>query len=302
MMLLLLLLALALQSCRAHIMVSLDGYHISGNLSVTGSVSAPSLDITGSQPLHSYYGGPVSGTSAAAPVFRAFTAPRVFLFVTNGTYTASVNPAPLYLRVRLVGGGGGGAGSGEINAQPPNAGAGGSSSFGGTIVVAAGGQGGGGGIGGSGGTVSISSPASGVTWAGGDGAPANFGAVTVNTHGGIPSGGNGGSSAFGGGGGGGAYFGHSPQPGRPNTGAGGGGASSFADGSTTFRLANAGSGGGAGGAADVLIGPPLALSYSYVVGRGGAAGAPVASVPSTVTVYPGAAGGNGFVEVTEYFQ
>ena len=68
-------------------------------------------------------------------------APTVQTFLSgSGTYTAPTGPAPLYIKVRAIGGGGGG-GSGA-NGGSTNGGNGGNTTFGTSLLVANGGLGG----------------------------------------------------------------------------------------------------------------------------------------------------------------
>lgn len=95
-------------------------------------------------------------------------APTVQVLSGSSTYNRPTNPTPLYIRVRMVGGGGGGGSSGTASGNTNDGSAGGDSKFlvyGGsaTIVTAGGGGAGGGGAriatGGTGGTITTSSPA-----------------------------------------------------------------------------------------------------------------------------------------------
>lgn len=203
----------------------------------------------------------------------AFKVPTVQRFSSGtGTYTTPINPAPLYIKVSMIGAGGGGAGgSGTTPA------AGGSTAFG---SWSAGGGGGGanGGVGGSGGTNTTS-----------------FGTILFNNTGNsgaagenLPStaGGSGGSGLYGsqsGGAAGGGTGGSAPT----NSGAGGGGGGS---GSTTAS----GAGGGGGGYLEFIPSTSTTFSYSIGVGSSGSAG--------------GSGGGNGGnagsgeVLVEEFYQ
>lgn len=205
----------------------------------------------------------------------------------SGTYTAPTNPAPLYLRVRLVGGGGGSGGSGTSGGSGSNGTGGGLTFFGGTAISAGGGSGGAiynqgnGGPGGS--ATNPSGGASGFCTNGAIGS-AGFDATisTVDFPGGM-----GASTPFGGGSGGGTSTGMAAPL---NTGAGGGGAGlgGLSNGAT-------GGGGGAGAYCDAFIINP-ATTYTYGVGAAGAGGSAAGSG------FAGASGGNGYLEVTEYYQ
>ena len=223
---------------------------------------------------------------ASAPVWSSGSytpvAPTVQTFLSgSGTYTTPTSPAPLYLRVRVLGGGGGGSAAGG-SAQ--NGSAGGTSTFGTSLITA---NGGGGGTwttaaGGAGGTASVTTSSTvkqlaAVTGGGGMGLT---GAITGSQ--GV--GGIGGSSAFGGGGG--TAINVSGYTGATNTGAGGGGGSSPGN-------SNSGSGGGAGGYAEVIITSPSS-TYSYAVGASGNAGGS--------GTYNGGNGGSGIIIVEEHYQ
>lgn len=218
----------------------------------------------------------------AATAATALRAPTKQTFTSgSGTYTRPT-PAPLYIRVRLVGGGGGGAGGGAGG----TGGVGGATTFGAnSLMVGAGGGGGG--------------PAQ-VNYPGSGGAASStiVGAITVTGSGGgsgagytgtEPSG-TGGASAFGGGGratsaipngngGVGSYGG----------GGGGGGVQAGANGG--------GCGAGAGGYVEAIIsGTDLLTAYPYSVGTagsgaggGGGGGA-------------GGNGGSGIIIVEEFYQ
>lgn len=206
-------------------------------------------------------------------------------FQALGTYSTPTNPAPLYLRVRMVGGGGGGSGSGT---SVPAGFLGTISAFGVNTLVANGGTGADGTSAAPGGTASLGSGPIGIALTGGGGTGGGID-QTVTTA--SFAGGSGGSSAFGGEGGGGTYN-QTGKSGAANTGGGGGGAGCAA---TASANNFAGQGGGSGGFVDAIITSP-ATAYVYTVAvsvSGGSAGT------------NGQAGGNGasgLVEVTEYYQ
>lgn len=226
------------------------------------------------------------------PISKPPKAPTVTKFTTgtSQTYTVPSGPAPLYIRVRMVGGGGGGAGSGTVIGN--TGGSGGSTIFstagGSAILTAGGGSGGVSGTtgGGSGGTVTVISGPIGTALQGGSGS-GSAGTITNNVY--MP-GGTGAASPFGGAGGGGIGT-AAGKSAISNSGSGGGGAGGFGSASTV----NSGSGGGAGGYIDVVISPPSS-SYQYTVGAGGSPG--TAGTSGTA----GGSGGSGYIEITEYYQ
>lgn len=205
----------------------------------------------------------------------------------DSTLTFSAAKAPLYLKVRMVGGGGGSSGSGTSGTGGAG-GAGGSTTFGSSLLTAGGGSGGatsgGGGTVSTGGTATINSPAVGTGLTGGSGGGADYSASTATYLMGSP----GGNSAFGGGGGGVSQTG--AGAGATNTGGGGGGA-----GSNAVNSVWGGAGGGAGAFIDALLTSPSA-TYAYGVGAAGTAG--TAGTSGAV----GLAGGSGYIEVWEYYQ
>lgn len=226
-----------------------------------------------------------SGIMSAAPITfnqldsglqsRINTTPTIQKFTGGaGTYTTPTSPAPLYIKVKMVGAGGGGSAA-------ANGGSGTDSTFGTALLVA------GGGIGGQ-------QPLG----PGGDGGSASLGAATglaiLGTKGGcgiyfpgaLTSGGSGAPSFFGGGSGN-TFPGQSGTAGAPNSGAGGSGGSST---STSI----VGAGGGSGGYVEATIGSPSA-TYSYSVGTGGTAGSGSGSISF------GGAGANGLIIVEEYY-
>lgn len=269
--------------------------------SVSGSpiTSSGTLAVTkASQTANLIYAGPSSG-AAAAPTFRAavyadvspgLKVPTIQKFTSgSGTYTTPSSPAPLYIRVRMVGAGGGGGGSGTASAG--NGGDGGDTTWNTTLLVAGGGKGGkwGGGSpssGGAGGTASMSAGPIGTALSGGGGGMALIDSSTLSATGG---GGMGGSSAFGGGANSGSYN-AAGNAGAANTGGGGSGG-----GLGTGNVSSAGAGGGAGGFVDAIITSPSA-TYSYAVGASGTAGT------AGTSGFAGGAGGAGYIEVTEFYQ
>jgi predicted nucleic acid-binding Zn ribbon protein len=212
-------------------------------------------------------------------------APTVQKFTSgSGTYTTPVNPSPLFLRVRMVGGGGGGAGSGT--GAGTAGGAGGNTTFGTTLLVANGGAG----VAwaaapGAGGTASLGAGPVGLALSGGTGGGVLFDG-SANTQG---AGGVGGASAFGGAGSGGGPGGGGGA-GATNTGGGGGGGGRPGTGN-----AYSGAGGGAGGFVSATIVNPDA-TYSYSVGAAGTAGT------AGTSGHAGGAGGSGVIIVEEYYQ
>lgn len=192
--------------------------------------------------------------------------------------------APLYLKVRMVGGGGGGAGGGDNGGGETAGTAGVDTTFGTTLLSAGAGAGGTFGPAGAGGTSSLGTGPLGLALTGGRGSRG----AQASTIADILIGGMGGQGAFGGG----TSVLNSSGAGAANTGAGGsGGGASCATGGST----SAGSGGGAGGYVDAVITSPLS-TYAYAVGTGGAAGT------AGTNGGPGAAGGTGMILVEAYYQ
>lgn len=236
--------------------------------------------------------GQFLGITAGVPTWATSvaTAPTIQKFLSgSGTYTTPVSPAPLYIRVRMVGGGAGGSGGGGNTST--NGLAGGNTTFGTALLVANGAPTVAWGASfGEGGTASLGA-AVGINLQGGSG-----GGFFNGASGGGPTpvsapGGMGGVSAFGGSGG------NSPSnvsgnDGKANTGSGGSGGG-INSGSTSF---DSGTGGGAGGYIDALIYTPSA-TYSYAVGAGGSGGS-----ASGAGGNAGGSGGSGLIEVTEHYQ
>jgi hypothetical protein len=202
----------------------------------------------------------------------------------SGTYTTSLSAS--YIRIKMVGGGGGSGGSGTNGGSIATGFSGNPTTFGTSLLTATAGGGSagaaaaeGGGAGGNGGT--INSPATGTTYAGGNGAihwnNTQSASITGGAGGssviGVPSSGRFGSSAVG-------------QNGVANSGSG-------ASGAGTSASAYSSGGGGGGGFVDAIITNP-SLSYSYSVGAGGSGGA------AGTSGFAGGSGGSGYIEVTEY--
>lgn len=249
---------------------------VTGSPITTAGTLAPTL---ATQTARTFFQGPLGG-SAATPTFAALTAPTVQKFTSStGTYTTPTSPAPLYIRVRMVGGGGGGGGGSTGNNTGGN---GTASTFGTTLLSAGGGTGAvtNTQVGGAGGTSSLGSGPIGTALTGGYGGGGSFGAETV-------CGGMGGSSGFFGSGGPSGGGNNTAPNALANSGAGGGGGGS--GGANQYS----GAGGGAGGYIDAIIASPSA-TYSYTVGAGGSGGVGTATT--------GGAGGSGYIEVTEYYQ
>lgn len=245
---------------------------------ITSASGVPSwlADGTTGQVLTATTGSPP--TWAAASFTK--TAPTIQQFTSgSGAYTTPTTPAPLYIRVVLVGPGGGGSAQGTNNGSNGSA----ATTFGTSLLSGGAGLGGnvgggGTGAGGVGGTASLGA-AIGVAINGADGQGVN---PSVDTYG---AGGQGGSSALGGGGAGSVQSAAGGNA-KTNSGSGGGGAGGAAG-------AESGSGGGAGGYVDAII-TSLSATYSYVVGSGGNGGAA-----------GGVKGGNGaagIITVYEYYQ
>lgn len=228
----------------------------------------------------------VKSNGTSAPAFASFAAPTIQKFTSSsGTYTTPTSPAPIYIRIVLVGGGGGGGGGGTAaGAAGSN---GGASTFGTALISAGGGSVGTlAGTATAGGTSSLGSGPIGIALPGGAGQGSGENLVSGDAR---VSGGQGGSSAFGGAGGGGLQT-SAGGAGGTNTGGGGGGA-----GGTSAALSFSGSGGGSGGYVDAIIASPAA-SYAYAVGAGGNGEA-----AGTGGTGAGGAGGSGIVVVYEYY-
>lgn len=200
----------------------------------------------------------------------------------DSTITFYAVRAPLYLKVKMVGGGGGGGGSGN-SGTGGQGGTGGNTTFGTTLLAANGGTGGtfaGGGTPGAGGTASLGTGPVGIALQGSSGGGLS-GAIT-NVAGPVGAVSPLGGAGFGGNevGAGGAAI--------ANTGSGGGGGGS---GTTNFT----GQSGCAGGFIDAIITSPLS-TYAWTVGAAGAAG--TAGTGGSA----GGAGGSGVIIVEECYQ
>lgn len=208
------------------------------------------------------------------PVTASTTAPTIQKFTSgSGTYTKPTSPAPLYIRVVMVGGGGAGGSTGVAGSD---GGDGGNTTFGTTLLAANGGKGGGGpaisgNLGGGGGTVSLGSGPVGIAVVG---TPGMFSVAAGGESGG------GGASALGGAG---IVNKDTTNNAATNSGSGGGGGSN----------AGTAGGGGAGGYVDAIITSP-ASTYSYAVGAAG--------VKSATGNNDGGAGGAGLIVVYEFYQ
>lgn len=219
----------------------------------------------------------VASTTPVAPTVQTFTS-------GSGTYTKPTSPAPLYIKVTVMGGGAGGGGAGSTGAT--NGTNGNASSFGSSLLTANGGGGGPsqgtGANGGAGGSCTINSPAiSLINAIGGYGGESQGNSSYA-------LGGMGGSSALGGAGGGG-YSANPGTAGATNTGGGGGG------GGGSVVVTAGGCGGGSGGYLQAIITSPSA-TYAYVVGGSASGGS--AGTNGAV----GGAGGSGIVVVEEFYQ
>lgn len=206
----------------------------------------------------------VSGSILSAPTIQTFLS-------GSGIYTTPTSPAPLYIKVTIVGGGGSGNGFDGVSGLSND----GTDSTFGTILTA------GHGVGGtfnvappSGGTNTITGGTTLINVSGGGGSPGG------NVTGGAA--GNGGNSALGGSGSG--SFASTANAGGAagvNTGSGGGGGS-------TAGANFASQGGSAAGYIESLISSPSS-TYAYVVGSGGA------------SVNGSGAGGSGMILVEEFY-
>lgn len=210
--------------------------------------------------------------------------PTVQKFLSgSGTYTAPVSPAPLYLKIKMVGGGGGGGGVDGIGVGGTGS-TGGNTTFGSSFLVANGGVGGGFGTnGGAGGTASIAGGALGIALSGGQGGGSEGDDSSPRNY----SGGSGGTNPLGGSGSGG--FVDNGQAASANTGAGGGGGGSQF--TTSHGISAAG--GGASGYVEAIVNSPSA-TYAYSVGIAGAGYAG--------STFVGGAGGSGLILIEEHYQ
>ncbi len=206
--------------------------------------------------------------------------------VAYATYTAPSGPAPLYVRVKIVGGGGAGFPSGTGGGTAGKSGT--LSAFGANNILANPGNSGGVGSGvASGGSASIGS-AIGVAFSGAD-SPTNM-AYDATLQPVIIGGGPGAASALGGGASG-ANAGANAGSGATIFGAGGGGGGCGAT-NSCFP----GPGGSAGGYVDAIIAAPAA-TYPYIVGVGG-----TDTSGGGTSGAAGGAGGNGYLWIEEFYQ
>lgn len=236
----------------------------------------------------------VTGTQLDASGNAAPANPSGTLSKVSGTGDATLTyyayRAPLWIRVRMVGGGGGGAGSGTSAGTAATAG--GNTTFGTSLLVANGGSPGSwgtGGLGGAGGSASLGTGPVGTAVAGktAQTAPDTFGGTFFGL------GSEGASSALGGGGPGG-LGGAGGGAAQTNTGSGGG----AGGGPKSASMQNA-AGGGAGGYVDAIItanSSAYASTYAYQVGGAGSAGG---AGPSGQA---GGAGAAGQIQVEEHYQ
>lgn len=238
-----------------------------------------------------------SGTVSTVP-YKAPTATE-FVSGTVQTYTVPTNPAPLYLKIRMVGGGGGGGCSGTTSGGIASTN-GGDSTFktsGDVAILTANGGVGGtrNGVGASGGSASVVAPASQtVVVAGGYGGASVTQGGTISNASPILAGGGGGVSPFGGGSAGGyGKSDNTPQVGGngiSNSGSGGGGGSA-----PQISGLQSGDGGGAGGYLEAFISSP-STTYHYTVGSGGT------GQNSGANGAAGGNGGSGLIIIEEYYQ
>jgi hypothetical protein len=258
------------------------------NVNGTANVGNPQVgDIIFSTANNTFYGygGSTPGWLAMGGT-GSYTAPTVQKFTTgSGTYTLPT-PAPLYIRVRMVGGGGGGGGSSTTANNASDGTAGGATTFG-TLSAGGGSQGlkGGSNSGGAGGTNTFAG--TGLSLVGGAGGGSNSASTGVFTIGGL-----GGNSAFGGGGG--PTSGAAGGAGASNTGGGGAGAGAPSGGS-------AGGGGGAGGYIEAVIFSPNS-TYSYCIGNSGGTCTGGNGGSNGTSGFTGGTGGSGLIVVEEYYQ
>lgn len=204
----------------------------------------------------------------------------------DSTITFTQSRAPLWIKVRGVGGGGGSCGSGTVSGG--NGGNGGDTTFGSSLLTAAGGTGA---TFGStipaGGAGTINSPASGQVVTGESGQVGVQGDSVGGTM--NATGMRGGASALGGAGSG-AHASTVASAGVANTGGGAGGSGAN---STAFN--NPGISGAGAGYFDAIIPNPSA-TYPYEVGAGGTAGT------AGTNGVAGAAGGTGGLWTEEGYQ
>lgn len=231
--------------------------------------------------------GSVSGSTLTK---ATGTGPSTLTIVSSqplATYTLPTSPAPLYIKIKMIGGGGGGGGGGTNGGGQTSGGAGNASAFGTALLIANAGAGGGtvGSGGGSGGGAGqVNSPAINViNVGGGSGSGGSYAAST----GGV-GGSQGGSSALGGGGAAGPVAGAGSSA-ATNTGSGGGG------GGTSAASTYPGAGGGSGSYIEAVISSPSS-TYYYAVGSGGSGGS------NGTSGAVGGAGAIGQIIVQEFYQ
>lgn len=201
----------------------------------------------------------------------------------DATLTFSLARAPIYLKVRMVGGGGGTDGTGDSAGSASSAG--GASTFGSSLLTANGGpRGAWNNTPAAAATATINAPAFGTTISGGVGA----GLASV-----VPSDGKSGAASFFGGGGAGGFGsgGGSPSDG----GAGAAYGSAGGQGAMASTTGAGAAGGGSGAYLEAVIPNPSA-TYAYAVGSGGSGG------PNGTDGADGGAGASGYIEVTEHYQ
>lgn len=256
--------------------------------SLTGIVvGAPIIDTTGARvPANTTVAG-IPGTCTAGQVQMSANASGTATgdtFIFGKVYTTPTSPAPLYLRIKMVGGGGGGGGSGSSGTV---GGTGGNSTFGSSFLAANGGGGGGpinAGSGGTGGTASIGAGATGISFAGQNGWTSTVSTTTTTSQ---PIGGAGGNSPFGGGG---MCLNYAVAGGSAAANSGSGGAGG------AYNVGNSsGGGGGAGGYLDAYITSSISATYPVFVGTSGAGGAAGGGLA-------GGAGGAGIIIVEEHYE
>lgn len=256
-----------------------DGIVITGGSGAVVGAAATSIAQTKADATH-------NGYLAQADFAKFTTAPLITTYSTggsSGTHTLTGNP--LYIRVRMIGAGGGGGGS---SGGSGNGGNGTNTTFGTAYLIAGGGQGAAGSgsyTAGLGGTVTTDPTAKGIALNGGSGSSGSYAVGAASVY---PDSGTGGAGPFGGQGGANGPL-NAGISAAPNSGAGGGG------GGTSIDNIGAG-GGGAGAYIDALISSPAA-SYAYGIGTKGSGG-----TSSGVGSFAGGDGGDGFLEVTEFYS
>lgn len=227
-------------------------------------------------------GQAIRSSGSGTPSWRTITNTIQTFVSGSGVYTPSANA--LSIRVRMAGGGAGGLGSGT-GAGSASATGGGDTTFGTTLVAGGGSLGVWGDIGGSGGTCSVTTPAVGVCFPGGQGE----GAVGFAGGGDRGSGGQGGDTPYFGGGGKTGDFDSAAAAAAANSGGGGqGGGNNAAAGVLT------GVGGGSGGYVEAWF-YTLNATYSYSVGTAGTGG------NAGTNGIAGASGAAGIIIIEEFY-